>query len=156
MAEFTQEQADILLAQEDIRSWGEYKQTDPQAITAGVTLPLTCDGGEIDEIKPSGAVPIWNTSTNQGTFIAGGAYSVDIAVTATPASNNTIFILRIVNAVDPLDFLEEVLELPRSGVSDTVSASFGFISTGSVFELEADADSNVTVDSVRIFPKREI
>lgn len=140
---------------DELRSWGEYKQTDPQAITSGVTLELTCDGGERNVTSPPGATAIWNVSTSEGTFLADAAYVVSVVVTATASTNNTVFVLRIVNAVDPLDFLEEVLELPRSGVSDTVSATFGFISTGSAFVLEADADGNTVVDSVRIFTKRE-
>lgn len=140
---------------DELRSWEEHKQTDPQAITSGVTLELTCDGGERNVTSPSGAVAVWNVATSEGTFIADGSYVVSITVTATASANNTVFVLRIVNAIDPLDFQEEVLELPRSGISDTVSATFGFISTGSSFVLEADADGNTVVDSVRIFAKRE-
>jgi hypothetical protein len=140
---------------DELRSWAEYLQTDDQVLTPGSFVYVTCDGGERSVITPSGAVPIWNTTTSQGTFIADGSYFVSLSVTFTTAVNNNSVTLRLVNVNDANDYLDEEITIDRTGVEVTYTASFNLISTGSVFKMQANPVSAATVKKTRIFPERK-
>jgi hypothetical protein len=146
---------DTLLAQENIRSWGEYEQTDDQVVASGSFQKITCDGGEKDETQPAGSVSVWNTTTSQGTFISGGIYEISIAITMTATVNNTSVTLRLINTADPLDFLDVELFIERTGVPLTYPDTFKLISSGSTFEIELKPEAQVTVNNVRIFEERK-
>jgi hypothetical protein len=141
--------------QESVRAWGEHDQQDDQVVTAGSFQKITCDGGEGSTLLPSGATGVWNTTTSAGTFISGGVYDFTIALTMTASANNTSVTMRLINTVDPLDFLEYELFVERSSVAKTYNGVFELISTGSAFEIELNPEAQVTVNRVRIFESRK-
>jgi hypothetical protein len=140
---------------DELRSWGEYLQTDDQVLTATTLNDVTCDGGERSVTSPSGATAVWNTGTSQGTFVANGAYHFSVSITFTTASNNNSVTIRLVNVSDANDFLDTEVTLDRTGTEVTYDAVFDLISTGSVVKIQCNPSSTATIKETRIFTKRE-
>lgn len=133
---------------DELRAFAEYQQIDPQPLLAGIEADITCDGTDISTLKPDGAIGVWNPVANTGDLVNGAFYHIKVIITATPTSNNTTLIIAFVNTSDPLDRFERVLDLPRSGISDTDEADFLFFSTGSTFKITGTATNNTTIDIV--------
>ncbi|MHC4213180.1 MAG: hypothetical protein ACYSWP_07415 [Planctomycetota bacterium] len=138
-----------------VQSFGEFEQTDDQVVPLGSFTKITCDGVERSEIRPTGSASVWNTTTSEGTFIAGGVYEISIALTITATANNTSVTLRLQNTAVPADFLDVELFIERSATPLTYQDTFNLISEGSSFEIQLNPEAQVTVNNVRIFEERK-
>ena len=147
-----------LLDQEDVRTWGEYQQTDSQAVGAASSTKLTCDGVELDNFSPSGGTEIWNTTTSEGSLVSGAWYSLQFDVSITAGTNNTTVIFEVVDASDGTTVLySQEGFIARTAVSEPVSASFFFKAASTLdFQLNLLVDKAVTVDDVIVLTKREL
>lgn len=138
-----------------VQSFGEFEQTDDQVIASGGFTKITCDGAERSEIRPVGSVSVWDTTTSEGDFIAGGVYEISIALTITATVNNTSVTVRLQNTAVPADFLDVELFIERSATPLTYQDTFKLVSEGSSFEIKLNPESQVTVNNVRIFEERK-
>jgi hypothetical protein len=143
---------------DELRTWGEYKQTDSQALVAATPVKVTCDGVEKSVFAPSGGVDVWDTGTNVFSVVSGAFYMLRIGVAATAGTNNTSLVIALVDPSTPSTiYFEDEVQYSKAGDSETHIYLFTFFAsfTGDM-AIYAEADKNMTVDDVAVVAKREI
>ena len=144
---------------DELRTWGVYKQNADQALIASTPKKIECSGADFAFFKPFGGVTVWNTINGRFDIVSDAYYSVEIEMHATPASNNSLLLLQLVDdATTPtIIYAEGIIDLPRNGQSEPVSVVFPLpTSTRGTIEILGTCTNNATIDDTRITVKREI
>jgi hypothetical protein len=146
------------LLNEELRTWGEYRQTDVQAIPANTPTKVTCDGAEKAVFAPSGGVVVWDIATSIFTLVSGAFYSITIDVDAAPVSNNTFATMALVDPSTPSTiYREDVVEYSRAGVTESQTYNFSFFASFSgEMALYCDPNKALNISEVSVVAKREI
>jgi hypothetical protein len=153
-----QQEVSASLLNEEFRTWGEYKQTDVQAIPANIPTQVTCDGVEKAVFAPAGGVVVWDIATSIFTLVSGAFYSINIDVDAAPVSNNTFATMALVDPSTPSTiYREDVVEYSRAGVTESQTYNFSFFASFSGdMALYCDPNKALNISEVSVVAKREI